>query len=88
MSDTTEYSRGYNAGRNKHAKDLRVAQEELRLLKLNIEDRNERIYMKCLKLALEHCSGWTVGGERIKNAQGYCQMAKIFADNSISEMDN
>ena len=88
MKNAAEYSRGYQAGIKKNAKDLESVQSDLRQLKLSAESKNERVYMKSLELALKHCGGWGIGGKPIKNAQGYCQLAKIFADNSIAEMDS
>ena len=88
MSNTQEYSRGYQAGKNKNAKDLEIAQRDLRELKLSTESKDERVYMKCLELALKHCGGWKIGDKKITNAEGYCRIAKIFAENSISEMSS
>jgi hypothetical protein len=87
MTDTQEYSRGYRAGRKKNEKDVTRLQDELRTLKVKADERQERIYMQSLELALKYCSNWQIGGKPIKNAQGYCQMAKVFADNAITCMD-
>lgn len=79
MTDSTEYQRGYVAGRKRSQTDFDV--DEAR------KSRKERVYLKCLELSLKHCSGWTIGGEKINNAEGYCKIAKIFSDNSISKID-
>ena len=46
----------------------------------------ERIYMQCLDMALQHCNNWTIGKKKVNDADGYCQLAKVFADNSISKI--
>ena len=48
--------------------------------------KKERIYMQCLELSLKHCSGWSIGGKKINDSEGYCALAKAFADNSISKV--
>ena len=88
MGDTQEYSRGYQAGRKKNEKDVVKLQDELRLLKVKADERQERIYMQSLELALKHCGDWRIGKEPINNAEGYCKVAKIFADNAITCMDS
>ncbi len=88
MTDTQEYSRGYQAGRKKNEKDVAKLQDELRLLKVKTDDRQERIYMQSLDLALKHCAGWQLGKKPVTTAEGYCKIAKVFADNSITCMDS
>ncbi len=88
MTNTVEYSRGYQAGVKKNAKDLEIAQRDLRQVKLSVERKDERVYMKCLELALKHCDGWKIDDKKINNTKGYCRLAKEFADNSISEMSS
>ena len=78
--NTADYQRGYRAGR----KNLEQRVESLR--KELTESREERIYMQCLEMTLKHCSCWQVGGKTIEDAKGYCALAKIFADNSISKL--
>ena len=79
MSDSLEYQRGYVAGRKRRKTDLDA--EEAR------KNRKERVYLKCLELVLKHCSNWSLGGEKLSSAEGYCRLAKIFADNSISKIE-
>lgn len=43
--------------------------------------------MKSLELVLKHCNNWQFGKKPINDAEGYCRLAKIFADHSISELD-
>ena len=81
---TQDYSRGYQAGIKKGAAGK---QAEIDLLKEKIDERAERVYMRCLEIALKHCDGWSIGKKRIDSAEGYCKLAKIFADNSISVID-
>ena len=78
--DGADYAKGYAAGRKclKQARADRAA--EL------IELRRERVFMKSLELTLKHCSGWRIEGKTINNAQGYCRLAKIFADHAITAM--
>jgi len=75
MSNSLEYQKGYRAGRRK-------------LLQKERELRKERVYLKCLDMALKYCSGWGINKKEINNAEGFCQLAKIFADNSISKLDS
>lgn len=82
MTQAADYQRGYAAGRKKAEKEL----EELRLLRMAIDEKNERVYMKCLEMTLKHCGNWQIGKKQISNAEGYCRLAKIFADNAISEI--
>lgn len=88
MANTVEYSRGYQAGRKKNTKDLKVAQRELRQLTIKADERKERIYMQALELTLKHCGHWQIAKKTIDNAEGYCKLAKIFADNAITCMDS
>lgn len=83
MSNTPEYQKGYQAGRKRSARDV----EELKQMRLALDERNERVYMKSLELALKHCGDWRIGKKPINDAEGYCKLAKIFADNSISILD-
>ena len=81
---TQEYSKGYSAGVKKGAADK---QAEIDLLKAKIDERAERVYIRCLEMALKHCREWSIGGKRIDNAEGYCKLAKVFADESISVLE-
>lgn len=78
MTNKADYQKGYVAGKRKSDKDI---------AKLKADEREERIYMKCLELALNNCNHWKIGKKPIDNAEGYCRLAKIFADNSIAELD-
>lgn len=82
------YSKGYAAGRAKHGDDIAALEREIaRLRHLDVEQK-ERVYMQCLEMALKHCAGWQIGGKTINNAEGYCKLAKVFAENSISELNS
>ena len=83
MKNAAEYQRGYQAGIRRSNKD----RQELEKLKLALDEQKERIYMKSLELVLKHCTNWTIGSKEINDAQGYCKLAKIFADNSISKLN-
>ena len=80
MSQFKEYSKGYKAGRRYCEQELADLRREAR------EKREERVYFDCLGLVLEHCDGWSMGGEKIKDADGFSNLAKIFADNAISRL--
>lgn len=90
------YSRGYTAGRasKKEAStdaklktEITALKAELiRLQKIRGEQR-ERVFLRCLEMALRDCSGWRVGGEEIKDAKGYCRLAGIFANEAISNIN-
>jgi hypothetical protein len=77
--ESRDYQRGYAAGR-------RRLDHEVRAIDLT-NARRERVYLKALELALEHCDGWSINGKKIDNAEGYCTLAKFFADNLISKMN-
>jgi len=82
MRNQAEYQRGYSAGRKRSDLD----RKELEKLKLALDDRKERIYLKCLELVVRECRGWTIGGKKLNDAEAFCLLAKIFADNSISKL--
>ncbi len=82
--DNTEYQKGYVAGRKKADKD----RKELKALRLALDEQKERVYMKCLELVVRECGGWAIDSKEIKNAQGYCSLAKIFADTSIFKLNS
>lgn len=76
--ETKEYARGYQAGLKRNnlikAENQQLAQKE-------------RVYIACLETVLRNCSGWQVGGKAIKDAEGYSNLAGIFAKHSISEIN-
>jgi hypothetical protein len=82
------YSRGYAAAERRADKELSDLGKKTELLEQIASKRQERIYMQCLGLALKHCSNWSIGDKPINNAEGYCRLAKIFTENSISSMDS
>ncbi len=87
MSDETkDYSRGYDAGKRRSATEVTQLKAELRTLGKMAESQKERVYIACLEMALKHCSGWQLDKKEINNAEGYCRLARIFMDNSISEI--
>ena len=45
--------------------------------------KQERVFMQCLDMTLRNCDGWTIGKKKINDAEGYCKLAKIFADNAV-----
>lgn len=73
MTQSNDYQRGYQSGRRKNKDEIDITQKE-------------RVYLACLALALEHCSGWRVDGKTINNVEGYCTLADVFAKNSISKI--
>lgn len=80
-TESKDYQRGYAAGFRKDAKDARILQyQQVR------EAMQERVFLKCLELVLEHCHGWQIAGNKINNAEGYCTLAKVFAVNAISKI--
>lgn len=87
MSNTAEYSRGYQAGKRRSAKDIALLVSELKATKVKADEREERVFMRCLEMALQSCNNWTIGKKTVDNAERYCALAKVFADNAISQMD-
>ncbi len=85
-TQSNEYQKGYVAGRKKTEADLILQKEIAEKEQTNVQMKNERVYLSCLALALEHCHGWSIGGKEIKDAEGYCTLAKVFAEYSIRKM--
>ncbi|MES1989266.1 MAG: hypothetical protein V4440_14775 [Pseudomonadota bacterium] len=85
-SESAVYQRGYIAGRKKTEADLNKEREISDRLNNFREMQKERIYMACLELALKHCNEWAVGGKKVDSADGFCKLAKVFADNSITKI--
>jgi len=84
---SNEYQKGYAAGRGKASKDkveLERLSETVQRLRHVENERRDRIYLSCLEMVVVHCDGWSLGGKKINDAKGYCKLAKIFMDNSIS----
>lgn len=75
VEEKAAYHKGYQAG-------LRRNKVEQKLL---IEQR-ERVYMDCLRLAVEQCDNWTIGKKKVNNTDMYCQLARHFADKAISQI--
>ncbi len=84
MANSPEYQKGYRAGGIGAEKKIARLEGELKALQFNVSAQQERIYMKCLAMALENCSGWTIGSKPINDSAGYCTLAKAFMNNSIS----
>lgn len=79
-TESNEYQKGYAAGRRRaDADDL--ARERL-------ARRKERVFMQSLELTLKHCKGWQINGKTISSAEGYCTLAKIFAQHAITALDS
>lgn len=79
MSDSKgQYQKGYRAGLKKGRLE---AEAEM------AAQRRERVYMQCLETVLKHCSGWSIAGKQIDNAEGYCTLARIFADHAITNIE-
>lgn len=71
---TSDYQRGYAAGRRKGREDAERG------------DQRERVYLRSLELVMTHCgNGWTIGDKEVNNAEMYCKLARSFADHAINE---
>lgn len=87
MALNNDYSRGYRTGRKFREEEFKELQQEVTHLRRDkLANRSERVYFSCLKLALEHCRGWKIGGEKVNTAEHYCTLAEIFARHSISKI--
>jgi hypothetical protein len=75
---SSDYQKGYAAGRKKTVADMALI--------TSMPSKDERVYLACLAVVLEHCKGWTIGDKPIKDAEGYCTLARVFADNSIGKI--
>jgi len=83
-SNDPNYQKGYDAGRRWAEKAIRRLEIQVDRLEQNSQQsKHERAYYQCLDLALKHCSGWTIGGEKINNSEGYCKLADVLARNAI-----
>lgn len=86
-SQTPDYQKGYARGKKSADAALLDEVRDLRRQVAELHDaKRERVYLSCLDSVLRNCSGWGIGGEPIKDAKGYCTLAKIFTDNSIEVM--
>lgn len=86
-SQTSDYQRGYARGKKSADKALLDEVRELRRQVSALQDaKRERVYLSCLDTVLRNCKGWKIGFEPIKDAKGYCTLAKVFTDNSIEVM--
>lgn len=83
-SQTPEYQKGYARGK-KSADDKLLA--EVRALRHRVaeleQSQKEHFYLSCLDIVLRNCSGWSIAGEKIKDAAGYCRLAKVFTRHAI-----
>lgn len=93
MANSGDYTRGYQVGRRKGLRDLDKARQEmdtllkkLKLLDSIAGERDERMMLKCLEMVVQNCTGWSIGGEKITDAKGCVELAKIFKDNLITAM--
>jgi hypothetical protein len=83
--DNAQYARGYQAGKKANAAQVTELQAEIAMLKAGgALTKRERMYVECLGVALQHCSGWSIGGKKINDSEGYAKLAKVFADHSIT----
>ena len=83
MAQHPEYSKGYSAGKRFHEKQLKSLLDEIARLQANQETKDERVFMKSLGIALEHCSDWTIGNKKMISMKNYCELARVMADNAI-----
>ncbi len=94
MKDNRDYSRGYQAGRNKDKKDVERLTQQVKELQKELftlkneraASQRERVFMQTLSMTVEHCDNWTIGGEKVNNAERYCDLAKAFTDNAIMKI--
>ena len=95
MNKTTDeqrgYSKGYTAGQKRAEKDLKILREHNREMqsKLTLLEakQKERVFMQCLEMAVKDCHGWTIDGQKVNNAELYCELANAFAKCAISKIN-
>jgi len=86
-SQTPDYQKGYARGKKSADKALLDEVRDLRHQVAELQGaKRERVYLSCLDTVLRNCKNWTIGDEKIKDAKGYCTLAKVFTDNSIEIM--
>lgn len=86
---TKDYSKGYTAGRKYVDNEvMELRREIVRLERVAVEKREERVYFKALELVLAHCNGWQIDKKPINNAERYSHLAKIFADHAIEHIED
>jgi hypothetical protein len=82
------YAKGYKAGRAYVDKEiLELRREVQRLERETHEKREERIYFNALNTVLAHCHNWKLGDKPINSSEGYGQLAKIFAQHAITNIE-
>jgi hypothetical protein len=84
MTQDPEYSKGYAAGIRKNAKAFTELKNTIAQLR---NERKERAYFASLDVVTRNCTQWSIGGEKVKDAEGYCTLAKIFTEHSIKILD-
>lgn len=61
----------------------KYARDEIQRLRDQQPSKDERVFFRCLEIVLQNCSDWKIGKKPITDAEGYCHLARVFADNSI-----
>jgi hypothetical protein len=85
---TKDYAKGYSAGRRYVDSEVLDLRRQVRdLERTAVEKRQERIYFNALNTVLAHCRRWQLGGKEITTGEGYGELAKIFAQHAISNID-
>ena len=83
-----QYAQGYTAGRKYVEREVMDLRRQVRdLERTAVEKREERVYFRCLEIALQNCQGWSLGKKEIRDVEGYSTLAKIFAENAISRLE-
>lgn len=84
-----QYAQGYTAGRRYVDNEvMELRREIVRLERVAVEKREERVYFRSLELVLAHCNGWQMDKQPINNAERYSKLAKIFADHAIEHIED
>jgi predicted DNA-binding protein (UPF0251 family) len=90
------YQQGYTAGIKKAKADSKKEIEALRrqITELKVQNASykcghkRKVFNNSLSLVLQHCRNWTIDGKEIKDAAGYCVLARIFTKESIAAIDD
>lgn len=85
------YQRGYQAGRKcsirKQSEQIDDLHRQLESFKNGaIKTQRERIYMECLEMVLRSCTNWSIGGEKVKTASSYAELADRFAKEAMKKV--
>ena len=86
------YSKGYAAGQRRLKAEKQEAHDAGRQagikeggwkpIPVHIQ-RHDAMMSQSLNMVLEHCRNWSIGDKKIRDAEGYVTLAKVFVGEQI-----